>query len=183
MIGSAPCRAFLLLLLVMTTPACVGSVVAREASLVATPVTQILNETPGNVPVSMLVRNVGSLDDVLLGASSPVADRVELHRSPLVAGVRVMEPIGEGFILPPGSMTIFEPESVHLMLIGTRQPLVQGAHFPLLLRFERAGEVSVTGRVRRKVDAAGVTPIPPVTAGDLEVSLVSAPPAPKDRQP
>jgi copper(I)-binding protein len=183
MIGSALCRAFLLLPLIMAMPAFVGSLAAREATLVATPVTQTLNETPGNVPVSMLVRNVGSLDDVLLGASSPIADRVELHHSPLVAGVRVMEPLNEGVIIPAGSMTIFEPESDHLMLIGTRQPLVQGDRFPITLRFQRAGEVSVTGRVRRKVDAAGVTPIPPVTAGDLEISLVSAPPAPDGRQP
>jgi copper(I)-binding protein len=126
----------------------------------------------------MLVRNLGFRDDALLGASSPIADRVELHHSPLVAGVRTMEPFNDEVTLPAGSVTIFEPESVHLMLIDTRESLVQGDSFPIVLRFQRAREVSVTGRVRRKVDAAGVTPIPPVMAGDIEISLVSAPPAP-----
>jgi hypothetical protein len=48
----------------------------------------------------------------------------------------------------------------------------------LTLDFERAGQIAVTVRVRRKVDAAGVPPIPPVAVGDLAISLVSAPPAP-----
>jgi hypothetical protein len=37
--------------------------------------------------------------------------------------------------------------------------------------------MAVEARVRRRQDAAGVAPIPPVAAGTIEVSLVSVPPA------
>ena len=43
------------------------------------------------------------------------------------------------------------------MLVGLRQDLVQGRAFPLTLIFSRAGDVTVTARVRRKVDASGIT--------------------------
>jgi hypothetical protein len=56
--------------------------------------------------------------------------------------------------------------------------LVQGKTFPLTLRFERAGEVAVIARVRRRVDAAGTQPLPEVSLGDLTITLASAPPAP-----
>ena len=64
------------------------------------------------------------------------------------------------------------------MLYGLLVDLVQGRTFPLTLHFARAGDVTVTARVRRKLDAAGVTPFPPVMADDLSISLISAPPAP-----
>lgn len=181
MIGSALRRAVLCLSLVVAGSVSLIHVAARQATPIAPPAAAILNETPGNVPVSMLVRNLGSNDDILLGASSPIAERVELHHSPLVAGVRVMELASEGVALPAGSTTILEPVRDHLMLIGMRESLVQGELFPLTLQFQRAGKVSVTGRVRRKLDAAGVAPIPPFSIGGIEISLVSAPPAPAAR--
>lgn len=64
------------------------------------------------------------------------------------------------------------------MLLGLRRDLAQGETFPLTLRFARAGEMTVTARVRRKVDAAAVSPVPTVVSGDISVSLASAPPAP-----
>ena len=36
-----------------------------------------------------------------------------------------------------------QPGGFHLMLIGLKEPLIQGQSVPLTLRFERAGEVQV----------------------------------------
>jgi hypothetical protein len=57
--------------------------------------------------------------------------------------------------------------------------LVQGETFRLTLRFERAGDVTVMARVRRRVDAAGTAPLPEVSVGALTIALASAPPAPR----
>jgi periplasmic copper chaperone A len=133
------------------------------------------------IPVSMLIENVGNTPDRLLGGSSPIAARFEVHHTGLVAGRRQMELLPDGLEIPPGAMLILEGGADHLMLFAPRVMLVQGRTFPLTLHFARAGDVDVTGRVRRKVDAAGITPFPPVVAGGLRISLISAPPAPVAR--
>ena len=135
-------------------------------------------ELPGAVPVAVLIQNTGVEDDRVRGGSTPIAERVELHRTRLVAGQREMQSLPEGIAIPAESTLVLELGASHPMLVGLRRDLVQSDTFPLTLSFDRAGEVTVTARVRRKVDAAGVPPIPPVVAGDLSISLASAPPAP-----
>lgn len=149
----------------------------RAAPATPTPAADNGAETPGEIPVSMTLRNLGASDDVLLAATTPVADQVSLHASHLVSGVRQMTPAPHGITIPAGATVGMEPGHAHLMLVGLRQDLHQGDTFPLTLRFADAGEVTITVRVRRKLDAAGLTPIPPVAIGDLTISLVSAPPA------
>ena len=131
----------------------------------------------GAVPISLAIQNAGDEDRLLSGAT-PIASHVTLHQTRLVDGRREMAPVLDGIGIPAGETLYLEPAASHLMLIGLCADLVQGQTFPLTLRFERAGEVEVTVRVRRKVDAAGVAPIPPVVAGELHISLASAPPAP-----
>ncbi|MFM9106254.1 MAG: copper chaperone PCu(A)C [Chloroflexota bacterium] len=129
-------------------------------------------------PVSMLIVNAGDQADRLLGASSPIAGRVEARRAEGYGASQRDVPLPRGIEIPAGSMVVLEPLGAHLALLDLRQPLVQGETFPLLLEFEVAGRLAVTGRVRRKLDAAGVAPIPPASVGGLSVSLVSARPAP-----
>jgi copper(I)-binding protein len=140
--------------------------------------TPIAASSAAGVPVSLTIENRGNTADRLLGASSPVADRVEVHATRLVAGKRAMTTLTDGLAIPAAATLTLEPGAQHLMLIGLRLSLVQSETFPLTLRFQRTGEITVTARVRRKVDAAGVAPIPAACAGELCVSLVSAPPAP-----
>ena len=144
----------------------------------ASPVPVPPTELVGAVPVSMVVRNDGDTADVLVGGVTPAADRVALHATRVIDGQREMHAVPDGIVIPPHTILVLEPGANHLMLAGLREPLVQGGEFPLTLRFEHAGEMTIRVRVRRKVDAAGLTPIPPVTAGGLSVSLASAPPAP-----
>jgi copper(I)-binding protein len=144
----------------------------------ATPVSAATTELASAVTVALTLRNDGQEDDLLLGATTPVADYVEVHRTQLVNGRREMVVLPNGLIIPAETTLLLEPGSTHLMLIDLRQDLIQGRTFPLTLIFRRAGVVTVTARVRRKLDAAGITPFPPVVAGDLSISLVSAPPAP-----
>jgi hypothetical protein len=136
-------------------------------------------EAPGAVPVSLVIANAGDTDR-LLGGSSPVAACVAVHQTRLVDGRREMTAPSEGIVIPGGKTSTLEPGLSHLMLIGLTEDLIQGQTFPLSLRFEHAGEMDVTARVRRRVDAAGLEPMPPVVVGGIRLSLASVPPAPAE---
>jgi periplasmic copper chaperone A len=135
-------------------------------------------EIADGVPVSLSIRNDGDEDHRLLSGTTPVAQYVAVRRSFLVHGRPETAPVPDGIVIPAHATIMLEPGKSHLALIGLRTDLVQGETFPLTLRFERAGEVTVTGRVRRRVDAASIVPLPEVSLGDLTITLVSARPAP-----
>lgn len=148
---------------------------SKAADTLGTPVPS--TEFASAVTVALTIHNDGSESDRLLGGKTPVAAGVEVHQTRLVNGRREMDLLPDGLEIPPESTLLLEPGSNHVMLVGLRQDLIQGRVFPLTLIFSRAGELTVTARVRRKVDAAGITPLPPVVGGDLSISLISAPPA------
>ena len=89
------------------------------------------------------IRNRGGQPDRLVGASTPVAARVELHRMTLDNGVMRMREVA--FIeLPPKSDTpLRHGGAYHLMLIDLKRPLKDGERFDLTLQFERAGARTV----------------------------------------
>jgi len=147
-----------------------------QAALLADPP---CDEVPDGVPVSIQIQNEGDADDRLLGASTPVAQCVGARRVFLVQGRRETAPVSDGIVIPAHATVSLEPGKSHLSLFGLRTDLVQGETFPLTVRFEHAGEATVIARVRRRVDAAGITQLPEVSLGDLTISLVSAPPAPR----
>ncbi|MEQ1580573.1 MAG: copper chaperone PCu(A)C [Steroidobacteraceae bacterium] len=90
----------------------------------------------------MTITNHGMATDHLLGASSPVAAEVQLHGSTDDNGVMRMRPVENLEITPHGSATM-DPGGMHFMLMELKAPLVAGSHFPLTLKFEQAGEVTV----------------------------------------
>ena len=77
-------------------------------------------------------------------ASTPVAARVEIHTMSVDAqGVMRMREI-DGIALAPKTKVQMRPGmGMHLMLIGLKEPLKEGATFPMTLQFERAGKVEV----------------------------------------
>ena len=96
------------------------------------------------------LENTGNSADRLLRAATPVATRVELHTMAVDAqGVMRMREI-EGIALAPHAKISMRPGSgMHMMLIGLKEPLKDGARFPMTLEFERAGKVEVTVVVER----------------------------------
>ena len=97
------------------------------------------------------VKNVGKTDDRLLGATMPGAARVEIHGMSTTGGIMRMREQAQGIAIPAGRSVRLAPGGMHLMLIGLKQPLVQGGRVPLTLRFAKAGETVVS----LKVSAAG----------------------------
>ena len=91
--------------------------------------------------------NAGAEADRLLGASSPVAERVELHTHMTTGGVVRMRRI-EAVSVPGNETAELKPGGDHAMLMGLTGPLKQGSTFPLTLSFENAGTITVPVAVR-----------------------------------
>jgi copper(I)-binding protein len=92
--------------------------------------------------VYLSLHNEGARADRLLGASSPFAARIEIHRTNMSAGVSSMRPV-DGVDLPVGGQIEFGSGGLHLMLVGLVRPLLPGMALPLTLKFQSAGEVKV----------------------------------------
>jgi periplasmic copper chaperone A len=80
--------------------------------------------------------------DVLLSGRSPVAQTVELHTHLMDNGVVRMRAVAS-IPVEPGKPATLKPGGDHIMLMGLTGPLVEGTSFPLTLRFEKAGEITI----------------------------------------
>ena len=93
--------------------------------------------------------NAGA-DDRLVSASSEAAASVELHMMSMKGDVMQMRQV-DAIDIKAGQTVELKPGGYHLMLMGLKAPLKAGSSFPLKLKFEKAGEVTVSV----KVEAAG----------------------------
>jgi periplasmic copper chaperone A len=71
----------------------------------------------------------------LVGGSSPVADRVEVHEMKMDADVMRMRVLERGLALPAGETVDLRSGAFHLMLMGLKQALPAGSAVPLVLNF------------------------------------------------
>jgi len=85
--------------------------------------------------------NAGA-NDRLLSASAEVSKAVELHTMTMEGDVMRMRQV-DAIELPAGKKVELKPGGLHIMFIGLKAPLKQGDKFPLKLKFEKAGEVTV----------------------------------------
>lgn len=132
-------------------PAVAHEVTAGDLTIVHASSRPAMARRPG--VVYMAIVNDGSQADRLLGARSPAFEAAELHESYEEGGVSKMRPV-EALDIPAGDTALLEPGGLHLMLLGGAQALKAGEEFPLILMFERAGEIEVPVMVD---DIAGTT--------------------------
>ena len=91
----------------------------------------------------LTIENHGTEADRLLSAATPAAATAELHTHMMDSdGVMKMRQV-EAIELAPGSAVALAPGGYHVMLMGLATPLEEATTFPLTLRFEHAGEVTV----------------------------------------
>ncbi|MDX1433811.1 MAG: copper chaperone PCu(A)C [Gammaproteobacteria bacterium] len=115
------------------------------------PWSRALPPVASNGAAYLQLNNRGGVPDRLVGASSPAAERVEIHTHTMDGGMMKMRRV-ESVDLPPGEYVTFEPGALHLMLFGLKQPFVEGETYPVTLQFDHAEPVEVTVTVR-PVDA------------------------------
>ena len=109
--------------------------------------------TPGGsreAVVYLRIVNHGAAADRLVAARTPVADRAEPHQTKMDGGIMKMRPLS-ALTIAPGQTIELKPGGDHLMLTGLKRKLERGDSFPLMLRFEKAGEI----QVMVAVEAAG----------------------------
>ncbi|MBI4724250.1 MAG: copper chaperone PCu(A)C [Rhodomicrobium sp.] len=82
------------------------------------------------------LKNSGHEADTLTSASSPAADKVEVHEHIHDAnGVMRMRPVEGGLKIAAGATVEMKPGGYHIMLFGLKQDLKEGQQFPLKLTF------------------------------------------------
>lgn len=101
--------------------------------------------TDGNSAVFFVINNPGAAD-LLLSASSDVADAVEIHKTIMQDGT--MQMVQQMNVPVPTGETIFKTGDLHVMLIGLKDDLNPGDSFTLTVNFEKFGEQVVNVTVR-----------------------------------
>ena len=93
--------------------------------------------------------------DVLTGAQTPLAERVEMHASSMAGGVMRMAPEAR-VPVPADGQVSFAPGGRHLMLIGLKRPLKLGDKVPATLKFASGASLRVKFVVQAQAPAAGM---------------------------
>lgn len=107
--------------------------------------------TPAGAKVGagyLTIRNAGTTPDRLIGGSSPVSGRLEVHEMTMKGDVMTMRPVTGGLPIEPGKAVTLAPSSYHLMFADLKSPLKRGTKFTATLEFENAGKVNVTFNVQ-----------------------------------
>ena len=109
--------------------------------------------TPPGVDVGAAYMTIdgGAKPDRLVAASTPRAAMGHLHTVEEKDGVSRMRGV-DAIEIPAGKRVELAPKGTHVMLMGLERPLVAGESFPVTLRFEKAGEQTVTVQVRPATD-------------------------------
>jgi copper(I)-binding protein/uncharacterized protein YcnI len=107
------------------------------------------------------ITNDGATPDTLLSASTPAADRLELHSMTMDGGIMRMRPMTGGLVVPAGkSILIAANTGFHFMVIRPKRPLKAGDRVPATLRFARTGNVSVIFLVKPLTSGGGGMSMP-----------------------
>ncbi len=90
----------------------------------------------------MIITNNSEKAVTLLGASSNISPRVEIHQHTIVADLMRMRKINK-IIIKVNERVILQPSGLHLMLFDVKKPLQSQHKVELTLRFSDKKSVSI----------------------------------------
>src|SRR5689334_7274578 len=94
-----------------------------------------------NGVVYLILHNHSDVDDELTGASSDVAEAVEIHESVLSAD-GVMQMVSQAIVpLGTGEEVEFHPGGLHIMLVNLKSDLKVGETLTLTLHFKNHADI------------------------------------------
>jgi len=95
----------------------------------------------------MTLTNKSAQPERLIGGSSDAAAKVQTHVSVKDGDIVRMREV-KGYDIPAKGSFELKPNGSHLMLVDIKRPLKEGEKVPVLLKFEKSGEVKVDFEVR-----------------------------------
>jgi len=125
-----------------------GCVAAPKSSLTVSNIRSNACAAGDNCGVFMTITNAASTPDVLLGVKSDLAEMAGLHT--VVKddqGGMKMTPV-ENIPVPASGAAELKPGSLHIMLMTLNKDLKAGDTFPLTLKFQNAGEMTIQVKVQ-----------------------------------
>jgi len=99
----------------------------------------------------MIVHNQGDADKII-SASSPAANRIEMHTTTMKDGVMRMRATKHVDVPAKGSVE-FKSGGFHLMIFGLKPSVKQGSKLPLTVVFDKAGPVKMELVVKKSAKA------------------------------
>ncbi len=105
--------------------------------------------------VYFVAHNGAEEEDRLIGLSTDVAGRAEIHETVEQDDQMVMQPV-ESVAIPPGEDVSFEPGGYHIMRFELTEPLEVDTTIALTLEFELAGEIEIQALVKAFVPDDGM---------------------------
>lgn len=90
----------------------------------------------------MGISNAGQQADRLIGIEVDFAAKAMLHTTEFTDGVASMRHV-EALEIPAADTVVMAPGGYHIMLMGLKAPLTEGAMLPATLIFENAGRVEI----------------------------------------
>jgi copper(I)-binding protein len=91
----------------------------------------------------LTIENKGTTADRLVGASTDVAEKLQIEQISTVGGAMTVNPVAGGLGISPGEKVVLAPGGYRLALLKLKSPLKKGAKVPMTLQFEKAGQVDV----------------------------------------
>lgn len=102
--------------------------------------------TPGGAKVAggyLTISNKGAATDKLVGATTDISGRVEVHEMAMKGGVMQMRPLDAGLEVKAGQTVELKPGGYHVMFLDLKRQLKEGETVKATLQFEKAGKVDV----------------------------------------
>lgn len=100
-----------------------------------------------NTAAYLTLVNRGDVAVAIVGATSNVAKKVELHTTRKVDGLMRMEQL-QGLAVAPGERVVLAPGGTHLMLLGLAHMPAPGDDVQLCLQLAAGGEACTAAEVR-----------------------------------
>lgn len=97
-----------------------------------------------------VISNQGNEADRLISVSSDAAKTAEVHESYMDKGMMMMRPVQGGLEIPASGKVELKPGGYHIMLINLAKPLEAGAKITIVLKFEKAGEITVEAEIKNQ---------------------------------
>ena len=103
-----------------------------------------------NGAVLLTIENTGNDEDKLVSAQTPVTGDVQIHEMAETNGVMKMRQV-DGVTVQAHHKKALSPDGYHIMLMNLNAPLKAGETHPIVLKFEKAGDVKTDFEVQPRL--------------------------------